>query len=928
MNKNFPSSSDTNLHEALEQSTSSKKLLKIFKSEKDHKIEKSKRANERFDKAVLLYQKIMKENLPYAVFYRIDDLKSMKEQYKQANLPIVQAFISKHMFNPPTLNEAQDYFKHLKGVYRHQQPLDPEKEMQLYLIEDWLKSGSTKQLENMSFFDISDWFDKNTNASVEKKFYRVDNIEETTKKGIIYGPGDDHNWGVNASWALAITQKQIPIHFLSDLDPKHSNRSDVRAAVKHQINPSAFSLEITMALKAGYTLDFKSKGEIQLKPPSTKPDPSIFETNGTPGNGILPTKKQQVFLFNQCILAANLVKMDNDDLNKFVSQVCSESNNNKKLNLVVALSIMNEQTTLAPLLGKLEPPLIKKLDMLRSDENFSLAADLTKMSAFNAVEHIERVLSEGNMEQKLHLISALNLMNKNAYLTPFLKKLEPQQLDNLSLFLSDPKLSLEFENLKSALNDVRATENLNDLLSKDIMDLKEHINQVLSKKDNDNEKLNLLSALNLMDMDTSLTPIFTKLDSEQLNKLDTLLSEPKFSSGFDKVKFILKNVSLVNDLEKMSDSALRNHIDLVHSNNDDAQKTNLIAALNLMEKGELKPLLEKLESQQLKKLNTILFDRKFASGFEEVKNIFLPMYLEKADSDDLNECIEQMCSKKDDSEKLILSSALDSMEPLTAFNLLSKLDNEQRGKLENVLSEKFPSKFDNLEKVMGLVTLRKAKSTDLKELVNDICSGSDNDKKLELATVLYLIKTPRVLGPILNKLPPHQLSQLRDLLSQHDPLAFKEVRSIFSSIPLRKMSAENLNKHIGQVCLGHDDDNKSNLLAALSLIKKEPLTERLKQLEPQQLENLKNLLAEPKFSSGFEKLKSALQDASPDNAPLDNTSLNDTSLDVDALLSSQPSVLHQFSHGQKKGDTKPQLPSEISQKPSSSTLRPGGKHHD
>lgn len=789
MNTTLPPSTVKDLHDALEQPGAfrmGQKLINMFISDKDPKSERSNRLGTRFNTARELYKGARDSHSKKAVFYRIDDLKSMTEEYKKANSQTVKDYVSQVGLNPD-LYQIKDFFEKLKSDLEVKQTLTSEEENKLFLVKDWLASNDFSQLQTSNIFEVFGWFDKKVTASAKKAFYQVDDIEKAMKKGIIYGPGDEHNWGVNVAWAIAITQKQVRIYFLSDLDTKNLDRSDVRAAFKHENNPSAFSLETAIALKAGYTLTCTNDKKAQLEPPLQKPDISIFSTNGIPGNGILPTKKQQTFLFNQCILASSLVKMNPVDLNNYIDQICSGTDNKQKLNLAVALNLMNKDTTLIPLLKKLEQQQSKQLEMLQNDRDFSSAVHMTKMSAFDLAKHIGQVLSSNETNEQLNLISALNLMDKNAFLTPLFKKLEPEQLKKLNTLLSEKELPLEFDNIKSAAGNVFLAINLLETANEDVSELNDYIDQVHSKNDDD-EKLNLASALNLMNKKNYLIPLLKELAPEQLEKLHIILSDQKFSTGFGKVKSAINNISLAKNLKEMDIHSSKNHINQVCLGNNSSQQLNLVSALNLMRKDKtLASLLKQLEPQQLSQLDDLLSDKKFSSGFEKlksaIKNIPLTVQLETMNTPTLNNYIDQICSGSEDNKKLNLATALNLIEDTNLMLFLKQLEPQQLEKLNTLFSEaKFSSGFEIVKHFSQAVTLEKMGEVNLNHHIEQACSSNDEDEQSDLMIALSLIQENGTLDPLLKKLDKQQIENLKSLLSKEDfSERFAEVKSELES---------------------------------------------------------------------------------------------------------------------------------------------------
>ena len=165
------------------------------------------------------------------------------------------------------------------------------------------------ELQTKKFNDIDTWFELQKKVIgellVAKIFFKVPDFKRACKEGTIYTPGGDsfHNWGVNASWALAITRSGLPIHILSDLAMENVERTHPNP--NEALNPSAFALEIAIAIKMGYGLQIDHE-VVNLTPPSHLAD---HITNGIPGNGPLPTKQEQEDMFRCCVCARGLHTM-------------------------------------------------------------------------------------------------------------------------------------------------------------------------------------------------------------------------------------------------------------------------------------------------------------------------------------------------------------------------------------------------------------------------------------------------------------------------------------------------------------------------------------------------------------------------------------------------------------------------------------------
>lgn len=89
--------------------------------------------------------------------------------------------------------------------------------------------------------------------------------ENSRATGRVYGPGDLHAWDVNQVWVLAQVHHARPFVIYSELNDKNKMRRNQPTVY------SAFTKEVSTAIKAGYTISITDNNRIQLNPDSDKP---------------------------------------------------------------------------------------------------------------------------------------------------------------------------------------------------------------------------------------------------------------------------------------------------------------------------------------------------------------------------------------------------------------------------------------------------------------------------------------------------------------------------------------------------------------------------------------------------------------------------------------------------------------------------------
>jgi len=137
----------------------------------------------------------------------------------------------------------------------------------------------------------------------DAKYYgcEVDDLTFARQQGKIYDPASffheslSHNWGLNVAWALALTRMRVPIRLISSLKGEYAFRTN--PPDENEVpgpHPSAFALEIAIADKMGYELNFFGN-RVMLNPP-----PESYSMTMVAKKVVLPTKQEQIDIYTFC----------------------------------------------------------------------------------------------------------------------------------------------------------------------------------------------------------------------------------------------------------------------------------------------------------------------------------------------------------------------------------------------------------------------------------------------------------------------------------------------------------------------------------------------------------------------------------------------------------------------------------------------------
>jgi len=191
---------------------------------------------------------------------------------------------------------------------------------------------------------------------------------EATTNGTIYAPGKHHNWGVNLCWSIGISLSLRKINILSRLITENLQRKTPNKSG----NPSAFSLEISTAVKLGYGLKIDENG-VFLTPPDD------LDLKGMIKKETTPTMEEQHLIYEQCVLAQNLhnlLKTSASQLRNEIYKLCtseggSEEDSSEKIKLLKSLVLLFKGDSLTPILDALDVRELNAIENILEREHSS-----------------------------------------------------------------------------------------------------------------------------------------------------------------------------------------------------------------------------------------------------------------------------------------------------------------------------------------------------------------------------------------------------------------------------------------------------------------------------------------------------------------------------------------------------------------------------
>lgn len=430
-----------------------KEIFYMFSCKKDEteQTEFMKSGLDRFEAARKLYQNIWNNGKPktqFAFFYKLSERKNITEIYSKSLLEIVREFKVwlKVQFkqSPPTIQNIISYFDSIRLGLTKIENKKLEEQIKFKIIDHLI---SLKTLNDLQIIDetINDeWFNKQkkeVNLLCNSHFFKVPDYKEAVRIGCIYTPGEKlHNWGVNASWVLAVTRSKIPIKVISDITLNHLERTSKKQG--SDFTPSAFALEIAIAFKMGYGLNIE-KETITLVPPLFLRD---YETNGVPGVGPLPTKEEEGTIYRRCLYARELHKL-----------LSSNSIENLKKQVIEFCTLPAAQKTTGNFLDNISKRLFgnkstkdANIDSKKSEDQKPEGAS-DKLADKNLNKSQENKLDKDL--ERINFIYGLHYLQLGSSLIPILSVLEIVQIESIQKVLTTKPLDDEiFDTLRQNLN--------------------------------------------------------------------------------------------------------------------------------------------------------------------------------------------------------------------------------------------------------------------------------------------------------------------------------------------------------------------------------------------------------------------------------------------------------------------------------------------
>jgi hypothetical protein len=170
---------------------------------------------------------------------------------------------------------------------------------QWYLYNHYITAGGVADLRTHLFNSgtVDAWFALPNQVNEANHIGRTNTALTqvvATETGQIYGPGPLHNWGMNCGWLLGLINRNVPIISLSPINANNQFRGHPGLAPNP--NPSAFALEISTLMTAGYTLTYNA-GAISYA--RTRVPTVPLTMDGAEGYGLLQTRVNQDLVYRE-----------------------------------------------------------------------------------------------------------------------------------------------------------------------------------------------------------------------------------------------------------------------------------------------------------------------------------------------------------------------------------------------------------------------------------------------------------------------------------------------------------------------------------------------------------------------------------------------------------------------------------------------------
>ena len=358
-------------------------LLKMFIKNSDYGSDHTRRdvgelpldlsnARERMAQAKTLYAESVKNKYKLAVFYKLTEKDAYKELVNGFRLEVCTSLIplfkeARQVLKKVNYQKMQEILGKRMDELLKQTPRTIVEESKLQILNYLLRcdmrdmvdlmekinsAKNPKQLAERVEFWFSNQKDPIQENLLASVFFKLHiSTKEALANGVIYRPGGDakHSWGVNLIWALGTAQNNCHINVLSVLSMENAYRKDkITRQDLEPKQPSAFSLEMAIAIKMGYGLHIVGN-LVTLTPPN-------FPANL--GEQIVPTKQEQMDIFRGCVYAKELHSMlllpdGATALRTQVHAICVGQDNNAKLDLAFGLDLLGKGRSIEPILKAL-----------------------------------------------------------------------------------------------------------------------------------------------------------------------------------------------------------------------------------------------------------------------------------------------------------------------------------------------------------------------------------------------------------------------------------------------------------------------------------------------------------------------------------------------------------------------------------------------
>ena len=553
----------------------SNQILQMFGCKRDSELKDHEIidiALDRFACSADIYQEVWNNGQPkakFAVFYKLDERSDMEVMYSNVLFEIINEFTSwvEGRQKVPTLEEINGFFETMYQEVLALGKLSGTKgKIKVELIQYILAADNLVLLKTKEKKEINHWFDVIKRSETIKIMGDARLFQMTREQciqafstGCIYKPDPAlHNWGMNACWALAITRAGLPIRVVSDINLDAFERTDPDP--EEQLNPSAYCLEIVIAILMGYGLNI-IQGHITLTPPEI---PHDYHTNAVPGNGPIPTKEEQLHIFRRCVYAKDLhdhLRLSRENLREYVKTVCAEQHPlSDQLHFIWGLFYLFRGNSLTVILEALLETQLKRFNELLSDEQYNeptlmpfkrliyqyyLSHTLLSMAK---PEQDEKKLQEfvheksgiADNQQKTNLVEGLRILAEKGDFMSVVQRLNVDNLHQLNRLLSK-----EFPD--------RSYHILSMQTRRELSSRYQNLVQGLAQKQNELDPKVLVGRLNMMLVGQELDQILGFFNRAVLNLLLSILAKPPFTESrfrnldlrvrtYQETAFIMENV--------------------------------------------------------------------------------------------------------------------------------------------------------------------------------------------------------------------------------------------------------------------------------------------------------------------------------------------------------------------------------------------------